>query len=77
LTLRDAGEQVTNLGGKVEVVNDRLVVSLPRSALGGLASELPGARRLYAAESEVVRCLKAKQPLPDQRITPGGALVPE
>jgi hypothetical protein len=30
---------------------------------------------LYAAEAEVVRCLKAKDPLPDLLVTSAGALV--
>ena len=77
LTLRAAGEQVTNLGGKVELVNDRLVVSLPRSALGGLTSGLAAARRLYLAEAEVVACLKAKRELPTRAVLPTGALAPE
>jgi hypothetical protein len=71
LTLAQAAEQVTSRGGKYELSKDgRLLVSLPRSALGGLTSGLPGARILYLAEPVVVEHLRAKRPLPERARAP-------
>jgi hypothetical protein len=74
-TLREASERVERAGGKVEVKGGRLIVSLPPGR-GGLGSALPAARRLYAAEAEVVKALQAKAELPDRHVLPTGALAP-
>jgi hypothetical protein len=78
MTLRAAGERVRNAGGTLAVHEGRLVVSLPASAFGLYSEGVKrAARRLYLAEPEVVRCLKAKSELPDRKILPTGALAPE
>lgn len=61
---------------RVEIKDGRLVVSLPRSALGGVTSGLPAAELLYRAEGIVVEHVKATRPLPDREILPSGALAP-
>ena len=57
LTLRAAGEAVSTAGGKVEVLDGRLVVSLPPSArltLGLPSRAAKAVSRLYLAEAAVI-----------------------
>jgi hypothetical protein len=75
MTLAEAGRRVLAAGGKLEVRNGHLVVSLPPHAIGGHGSALPAARVLYTAETVVTECLARKEPLPDAEVTPAGALV--
>lgn len=73
MTLAEAGRLVDKAGGKVELEGGRLVASLPPGATSGVGSAVVPARLLYLAESAVVECLRSKQPLPEQEVTPGGA----
>jgi hypothetical protein len=79
LTLAEAGERVRNAGGTFELMRgDRLLVRLPRRALGsGLGSAMRAAATLYLGEDEVTRCLMSKAELPDRAVLPTGALAPE
>jgi len=77
LTLRTAGERIRNAGGTLEVRDGRLVVGLPPDALGAYSEGVKrAARRLYLAEPEVVRCLKAKTELPDRQVLRPGRWLP-
>jgi hypothetical protein len=86
-TLRAVAERLDSLGGTVRIEGGRLVVSLPESALGhtgegggpGFGLRLAG--YLYRGEEAILAAVKNRNgsvspaKLPDQPITPRGALL--
>jgi hypothetical protein len=74
MSLAEAAAAIEARAGRLEVRDGRLLVCLPASA-DWTGTTLHAAALLYAAESVVVDCLRAKKPLPDREVSPAGALL--
>jgi hypothetical protein len=85
-TLRAAVEAVEQVGGRVEVRSDRVVVSLPPGEVsvgpfGGERMGTKAARLCYLAEADLVASRRGDGPIaadkvPDEAVLPSGRLAP-
>ena len=83
LTARAAAAEIERAAGTLQVVDDRLVVSLPQSkrfTLGLPSTAVKAAQRLYACEAEIVGLAKRGKidaaAVPDRFVLPSGKLAP-